>query len=147
MVAPPRKISRRGKSIRRRDPSKAMSGSDMGDWGDAKRQWDRVRRLRLKSFRHLYLPLETVDEKACYYCGGLANTLDHCPPLLMVDSVGVSYFQERGIPFLLIPACGRCNNDMGTAHVFQSGRVVRLDWGRLKKHVRAHFASKEHVDA
>src|SRR5258708_13822019 len=99
MVVPPRKASRLGKTMRRRDLSKVMSVPDTGDWDDAKRQWDRARRLRLKSFRHLYHRLDTVDEKACYYCGGLANTLDHCPPLLMVDSVGVSYFQERAIPF------------------------------------------------
>jgi hypothetical protein len=136
--------ARRVKPVSRKHPSK-IDTSDSGESGDdvnyQKREYDRVRRRRLKSFGHLYRLFESTDSKICYYCGKLANALDHCPSLLMVDGVGVSYFEEQGIPFLLIPACGTCNNDIGTAHVFREGRVVRLDWRSLMKNVRANKAS------
>jgi hypothetical protein len=134
----------RVKSVSRKRSLKSLAsntGESSEELLDPKRGYDRVRRRRAKSFRHLYRLLNNADSKVCYYCGKIANTLDHCPSLLLVDAVGVSYFEERAIPFVLIPACGNCNNDIGTAHLFRAGRVVQLDWKDFRKHVRANIAS------
>lgn len=95
---------------------------------DQKLGYDRVRRDRRKAFDHLYQQLDGVSRNTCFYCNKTrANTLDHCPSLLMVDALGVAYFQQRGIPFVLIPACSSCNIDIGTGHVLLEGHTTHID--------------------
>jgi hypothetical protein len=99
--------------------------------GDQKREWDGRRRRRLKALHHLYRLLDGVDRSACFYCQQRkAATLDHCPSLLMLDGLGIEYFQKLDIPLVLIPACGACNNAAGTLHVLYRGRMAEIDLGR-----------------
>jgi hypothetical protein len=95
---------------------------------------NRSRKRRLKAFGHLYRVLNGVDRKKCFYCRkGRATTMDHCPPLLWVDGLGPRYFQKRSITFVLIPACGACNNILSTAGPFDaSGRRRRVNRARRK---------------
>lgn len=102
------------------------------DGPDQKRAYDRARRSRRAKFHRLYKPLTSANQKVCFYCKKRrAATQDHCPSLLLVDFLGADYFVRRGIPLLLIPACMRCNNERGTAHVWLNGKVVELDWGMI----------------
>lgn len=45
----------------------------------------------------------------CIYCGALAETKDHVPPLSAVSSLGADYFEE----LLVVPACNECNSTLG----------------------------------
>lgn len=51
--------------------------------------------------------------KGCGYCGILASTHDHVPPLVVVSDLGLSHFEDAGIALVLIPACLECNVILG----------------------------------
>jgi hypothetical protein len=97
----------------------------------------RWRRRRLKAFHHLYDLLDGVSHKTCYYCKKKpANTMDHFPSLLTVDSLGVKYFQRRRIPFVLVPDCGECNTNI-EGGVFRDGLIVDINLRSVTKRQRA----------
>ncbi len=54
-----------------------------------------------------------VDGCCCVYCGGVATTADHIPPINSVASRGTIYFNSHGIPLVKVPACSRCNGLLG----------------------------------
>lgn len=75
-----------------------------------KREWDARRRRRLEALHHLYRLLEGVDRTRCFYCRkSRSTTLDHFPSLLMLDGLGIEFFDKLGIPLVLIPACATCS--------------------------------------
>jgi hypothetical protein len=129
-------VKERDKSASHKKPLEADDAWE-DDGANQKREYDRCRRRRLKAYHHLYHLLDGVKRGRCFYCRKKnADTLDHCPSLLMVDLLGVEYFQEREIRFLLIPACGDCNNNIGAAHVFHRGRLSHIDWRAAVKRNR-----------
>jgi hypothetical protein len=130
-----------------RNPIKgaATLDSQIGD-PDQKRRHDRARRSRQTKFHHLYKPYPSASQKVCFYCKKRpAATQDHCPSLLLLDFLGVDYFARHAIPLLLIPACMRCNNEKGTAHVWLNGRVVELDWNDIFREWRGAMPNGQSV--
>ena len=47
---------------------------------------------------------------ACAYCGLVADTYDHVPPLSLVHALGREHFESRRIALYLVPACRECNS-------------------------------------
>jgi len=102
-----------------------------------KQGYDRVRRERKQKYHHLYNRLPGVTDEKCYYCGKKEpDTIDHCPSLILVALMGLEYFQQEGIPFVLLPTCMKCNIRVGTSHVFIKGRLTNVDFRGIRREMR-----------
>jgi hypothetical protein len=49
----------------------------------------------------------------CYYCGDLADTVDHCPPLDIAYSRGVDDLSANGVALVKVRCCRECNSILG----------------------------------
>lgn len=99
-----------------------------------KREHDATRRRRLRDFGKLYVPLQVSNPSICYYCkDNPAETQDHCPSLLALDSFGADYFQEQRVSILLVPSCMSCNNEYSGRIVFCGGRMRPFSWQDARK--------------
>ena len=79
----------------------------------------------LKIYGHLYIKFGyrrnddgLFGEQACAYCGTLANSTDHVPPLQWVYALGTEYFEAKKIALLLVPACLECNETLSSKRLF-----------------------------
>ena len=54
------------------------------------------------------------DRYECVYCGELADTLEHCPPLILVGPELDDEFKES---LILVPACHECNTALGDRYL------------------------------
>jgi hypothetical protein len=61
---------------------------------------------------------ELSESLGCFYCGDLAGERDHCPPLSWVESRRLSDWKRDGVRFVVVPACGHCNNLLGDRPLF-----------------------------
>lgn len=50
-----------------------------------------------------------VFGEGCVYCGVMADTIDHVPPLSAVHALGWKHFHATGIRLYRVPACRECN--------------------------------------
>lgn len=67
-----------------------------------------TRKAILKVYNKLYKVSNLLDESRCFYCGRCASTIDHVPPISVVDTLGIKNLV--GVQLLLIPACAECNS-------------------------------------
>jgi hypothetical protein len=54
------------------------------------------------------------DRYECVYCGEMADTLEHCPPLILVSN---EISEEDRENLLLVPACRECNTSLGDRYL------------------------------
>ena len=55
---------------------------------------------------------------ACVYCGWLADSIDHAPPVTWAFSLGSEYFYKRKIELVKVPACRECNIELASKKLF-----------------------------
>ena len=80
-----------------------------------------TRYKRMARYSSLYLPFKPVGywrEKACCYCGNMASTKDHIPPVVWLEALGPSYFDSRGLLVVWVPSCRECNVALGSNKLF-----------------------------
>lgn len=71
------------------------------------------RNLLLRQYGHLYEKLGSVSQDECWYCKSLRDSVDHCPPVCVLDSFDCLKFKEQGGSFVLVPSCQECNHLLG----------------------------------
>ena len=49
----------------------------------------------------------------CTYCGQISDTMDHVPPISMVEQASLAGADQDG-PFIKVPACLECNSIIGS---------------------------------
>lgn len=93
------------------------------------------RRNLEKRYGQLYVRMffREGEAQVCVYCGNVAETQDHVPPLDWVYCLGTSYFGSAGIRLLLVPACGECNVELGPRKLFTIKDRTRWLIGRYEK--------------
>ena len=66
-----------------------------------------TRKSDLSKYHHRYtklIPVNSEDEFRCFYCGEIADTLDHIPPLSLAEN----YSQNHN--HVLVRCCSECND-------------------------------------
>ncbi len=71
--------------------------------------------------------------EGCAYCGVVADTYDHVPPLSMVHAMGVGQFEGR---MWRVPACRECNSLLGSAPLVTVAKRREF----VKKRLRVRYA-------
>ena len=56
--------------------------------------------------------------QACAYCGNMAQSEDHIPPLKWMYALGSDHFRKRKILCILVPACRECNSSLSDRKIF-----------------------------
>lgn len=91
------------------------------------------RKLREQLFDPLYNERGRYGDP-CTYCGQVSDTLDHIPPLVIVEmkhSAGV----EIDGPLIKVPACSECNSALGSS----SKSTIRDRREQVRKHLRKKY--------
>lgn len=73
----------------------------------------KARKIALQLYGHHYTRLGSKWD-VCFYCGDVAESLDHVPPINIVAEYGYKTFRDRGVPLLLVPCCAECNSALGS---------------------------------
>jgi len=68
------------------------------------------RKERLKALGFYYRLHPSLSNYICYYCGDIADTKDHIPPLLTVYQLGPENFKD----LVVVRACRWCNTKLGS---------------------------------
>lgn len=63
----------------------------------------------IKTYHHLYEFHDLGHRLQCAYCNDVRETLDHVPPISLVHKMTPTIMRERGVKFILLPACKHCN--------------------------------------
>ena len=73
-----------------------------------------------KTYNSLYSTHFSEDAKrnCCFYCGDVAGTVDHVPPLSWVESKTTKEWKKSKIPFVRIQCCVECNRMLGSKPLF-----------------------------
>ena len=50
----------------------------------------------------------------CFYCGDIASTIDHCPPLSFCDVKDEKWFKDKKIKFYTVACCKECNQKLAS---------------------------------
>lgn len=69
----------------------------------------------------------------CSYCGQVADTLDHIPPLLRVEMLTAAG-QECDGPYVKVPACIECNSALTSLN--------KMTLKERRAHVRGYLRKK-----
>lgn len=86
-----------------------------------KRPKNTTRQKRLARFGQYYSPFKPPGhwrESSCVYCGNVAQTKDHIPPLAWMEALGPSYFDERRLLIVWVPSCKECNTALRDNKLF-----------------------------
>ena|SRR3990167_265075 len=76
-------------------------------------------KLRTEAAREAYKHLCDRDcRRRCWYCGEIAETIDHSPAIDVVLAFGQLNLISSGIELLLIPSCKECNCLLGSVMLF-----------------------------
>jgi hypothetical protein len=75
------------------------------------------RELLIKTYGHLY-EKHFSSRAGCFYCGDIASTVDHCPPISFCDVKDQKWFKEKNIKFYKVSSCFDCNKKLGAKHLF-----------------------------
>ena len=68
----------------------------------------------IKQYNKLYTRLYLEEGYHCFYCNDYASSLDHTPPLSLVEVYGADNLRKAEIPFALVPCCSECNQYLGS---------------------------------
>lgn len=78
---------------------------------------DKHRKLLVHLYHSRYkLHLGSAD--GCFYCGDVAESIDHCPPLSWCDAKQIKWFEEKKIKFYLVRCCNQCNQKLSNKPFF-----------------------------
>lgn len=69
------------------------------------------RNVLLKTYGHLY-ERHFSSRPGCFYCGDLAGTIDHCPPISFCEIKNQEWFIEKRIKFYKVVCCIDCNKKL-----------------------------------
>jgi len=92
-----------------------------------------ARNSRVKAFDAYYKRHPSLDNYFCYYCGDVADTKDHIPPLLAVYQLGTESFDT----LLLVRCCQWCNTKLGAKVLTTSKERKKFITERLQKQLKA----------
>ena len=81
------------------------------------KQAQKHRDFLLKTYWHLY-EKHFSSRGGCFYCGELAGTVDHCPPISFCDAKDQKWFKEKNIKFYKVSCCLDCNKKLGAKQLF-----------------------------
>lgn len=70
------------------------------------------RAFLISAYNHLY-EHHSSSRPGCFYCGDVASTIDHCPPLTFCDVKNLEWFREKKIKFYKVSSCVDCNKKLG----------------------------------
>lgn len=48
----------------------------------------------------------------CFYCGDMASTIDHCPPLSFCEVKDKKWFDDNNVKFYTVACCSECNQKL-----------------------------------
>jgi len=72
-----------------------------------KQAWNRIRKIVDAKYKTFY------KGNKCYYCGDMADTIDHAPDINKVYAWGEDRFRSRGIDLVRVSCCSECNTILG----------------------------------
>lgn len=102
-----------------------------------------------KTYNSLYSTHFSGDGKrnCCFYCGDMAESVDHVPPLTWVESKTIKEWKKSRIPFVRIQCCMECNKLLGNKPLFTvQERVEYLEKKLLDQYEkRSTLWSKEEI--
>ena len=70
--------------------------------------------MAIKHYGRLYQADLSHGRLTCAYCGDVRECLDHCPPISLIERIGVKALKERHVDFILYPCCNKCNKILGS---------------------------------
>jgi len=70
------------------------------------------RNFLLKNYDHWY-ERHYSSRPGCFYCGDLASTIDHCPPISFCEIKNKNWFEEKKLKFYKVVCCSSCNTKLG----------------------------------
>lgn len=82
-------------------------------------------------------------DKACYYCGDPATTMDHCPAVSVSYAYGYDYFEKQNIKFWKVSCCRQCNLILGDRFLNTLSRRIRYVYDRLQKKYEKYLSMTE----
>ena len=90
---------------------------------------DRNRQHLLAMHGFKYIRHYMDEGYVCFYCNAPADTLDHVPPLTMIDYMPYEERRKYGIPAVLLPCCSECNVNLGDKALADTiSRLEFLEW-------------------
>lgn len=86
--------------------------------------------LDIRLFEHLY---ESHGRRgdSCVYCGVLADTMDHVPPISWCQSFDKKVLETHN--FFKVPCCNECNNFLNNMPLFSVRERLKEVRKRIKK--------------
>ena len=129
---------------------------------------NKKRAALLKAYGRLYRLHKGCPSAECFYCGDPSESMDHRPPLSVVDDVGTKTLRRLRVPLVMIPCCQSCNSILGSRRLATVDEsldylAIRLEkeyvritalWSNeeiaelgpnLQTMVRAHMHEKVHI--
>ena len=73
----------------------------------------KVRKALLAAYSSLYTFKSYGDRLRCAYCGDVRESVDHIPPISVVDAVTPAKLRELEVDLISVPCCLACNNTLG----------------------------------
>lgn len=70
----------------------------------------------------------------CTYCGQVSDTMDHIPPIHMVEQASLAGSDQEG-PFIKVPACHECNSIIGSKRLL----TIKARRNHVKDKLRAKY--------
>jgi len=83
--------------------------------------------------------LEGVDLQRCFYCDQPRETLDHCPPLAMIEHCDLQELREQNVPLVLVPSCFACNADLGAKRLWTPRERLAYLHQKLTQKIDKYF--------
>lgn len=78
----------------------------------------RNRQLAVKLFDHRY-QYHYSKFPGCFYCGDIAQTIDHCPPISFCSVADIAWFKKNKIKFYKVQCCMSCNTRLSNRKLFR----------------------------
>ena len=97
---------------------------------------NKISRHRYKSLHQLYnsrYERHYSSRPGCFYCGDIAGTLDHCPPLTFCEVKDRKWFSDRKIKFYTVACCYECNNKLSNVPLLRLHERVEYILQALEK--------------
>lgn len=74
----------------------------------------------------------------CYYCGEFAGTIEHVPPISLIENHPIKEWKERGFDIITVRCCSDCNGKLGNkAYLTVETRLNFLEKKLMKEYEKA----------